>query len=107
MENDPTRIDPLSARIAQLRRLFARGLGRKATRRQAFLLMQAAQATAEYERTLADPSCTANDRVRAFNCARQARADMEVAVQPKPKPHGSSLAEYLARTAPELEGQGQ
>jgi hypothetical protein len=40
MENDPARIDPLSARIAQLRRQFAKGIGRKANRRQAFLIMQ-------------------------------------------------------------------
>lgn len=82
MENLSSPIDPLSKRIAELRKFFARGLGRKATREQAFVIQQAAIARAEWERSITDPAYTPNDRARAFGVARRAKLDMEAALAP-------------------------
>ena len=88
MENDSHGIDPLSKRIGELRKFFARGLGRKATREQAFAILQAARAQAESERVFNDPNASSNDRVRVFNMARQAKADMDAVLHPTALPAG-------------------
>lgn len=82
MDIEPNRIDPFAKRIRRLRRQFARGIGGKASREVAFLINTAATATAEWERVMEDQTATANDRARAFNVARTARADMEAALAP-------------------------
>jgi hypothetical protein len=75
-------IDQFSRRIRRLRKVFARGLGRRANSHQAMLILTAATTQADSERVALDPNASASDRVRAANVAHRARRDMEMALEP-------------------------
>ena len=76
MEPDRAPIAPLDARIAQLRRAFGRGLGRKPDTTEQLALDRAARLTARAEAAAHDPNVTANDLVRIDRLAAAARREM-------------------------------
>jgi hypothetical protein len=93
-------IDAISIRARKLRKVFARGLGRKATSRQALAIMDAAFATAKAEAAAVDVTVSANDYVRLANHARQARAQMAAVLHAKRLDEAeTALAAYLAEAS--------
>ena len=78
MNTDTLATDPLSKRTAELRKLFAKGTGRKPNRLEAMAIKRAALLTAKCEAAALDPETTANDLVRLDGAARKARADMQL-----------------------------
>ena len=95
MDADTPQIDPLSKRVAHLRKAYARGLGHKASTLQAAAIERAARLTALSEQALVDPNVTINDRVRLDGAAHRARRDMQ-AVIGKRERAGPNLEQYLA-----------
>ena len=88
--------DPLKARIKQLKRAFAKGLGHRATRLQALAIDRAARLTALSEAALAS-GASATDITRLDNCASRARRDMDAMLEANsPEHQHPSLAEMLA-----------
>jgi hypothetical protein len=94
MDADTQQIDPLSKRVAHLRKAYARGLGHKASTLQAAAIDRAARLTALSEQALVDPSVTINDRVRLDGAAQRARRDMQAQIG-KREPVGPTLKDYL------------
>lgn len=82
MNTDTLATDPLSKRTAELRKLFAKGTGRKPNRLEAMAIKRAALLTAKCEAAALDPETTANDLVRLDGAARKARADMQLVLHP-------------------------
>ncbi len=95
MDANTPQIDPLSKRIAHLRKAYARGLGHKASTLQAAAIDRAARLTALSEQALVDPNVTINDRVRLDGAAQRARRDMQAEIGKRERP-APTLAEYLA-----------
>jgi hypothetical protein len=90
-------IYPLSKRIAYFRRVFAKGLGRKATSIQAVAITNAAVLTARAEAAANDPHTTANDLVRLSGCALRARTEMQALLAKRDD--GADLDHYLEASA--------
>lgn len=89
-------IDPLSKRVAHFRKLFAKGLGRKATPLQAAALNNAAVLTARAEAAGLDPSVSLNDCVRINGAAAKARRDMEALLaKRRPDDDTTALDQYF------------
>lgn len=89
--------DAFADRCRYWRRALARGVGRSppALLRQA--IRRAAVLEAEAERVLADPTATANDKVRIGRLARHARRDLKEAVATmRQSAHKPSDAELMA-----------
>ena len=96
MDADTTRIDPLSKRIAHLRKAYARGIGHRASTLQAAAMERAARLTALAEQALLDPNVTINDRVRLDGCAAKARREMAAVIGKREPARGDALERYLA-----------
>jgi len=95
MDAGTQQIDPLSKRVAHLRKAYARGLGHKASTLQAAAIERAARLTALAEQALLDPDVSINERVRLDGAAQRARRDMQVEIG-KREPAGPNLEQYLA-----------
>ncbi len=98
MDSEPTQNDTLSKRVRYFRKVFAIGIGRRASPMQAAAILRAAMLSAEAERALLDPSISLNDKTRVDGAAARARRDMERVLAAHKSAHAAppSLAEYLA-----------
>jgi hypothetical protein len=90
---------PLAKRVAYLRRLFGRGVGRTPTAKQKLLLARAALLTARAEQALSDPLISANDAVRLDGAAARARRELQQLIDRRAPELELTLAQYAAQTA--------
>jgi hypothetical protein len=89
--------EPLSVRIARLRRTFVKGVGRNTNGMERLAIDRAARLTAIAELAAENPATSANDLVRLDGAAHRARRDMARVLQAKPEPsRGDALERYLA-----------
>jgi len=96
MDGKSPAVEPLAKRVAYLKRLFARGVGRTPTALQKMAIARAAVLTAKAEAAALDPNCTANDLVRLDHAAARARRDMQALTGKREPARGDALERYLA-----------
>jgi hypothetical protein len=88
----------LAKRVAYLKRIFARGVGRTPSAKQKLAVARAALLTAAAEAAALDPATTANDLVRLDGAASRARREM-AAVLHAAKPSLPSLSQLMRARA--------
>jgi len=99
MDSEPTQPDALLRRVRYFRKVFAVGIGKRATPLQAAAIDRAARLTARAEQAARDPNINANDLVRLDGCAARARDAMQAlldATKPKRALGPDSLKQYAA-----------
>jgi hypothetical protein len=90
---------PLAKRIENLKRLFARGIGRTPTAKQKLALARAALLTAKAEQAAADPLTRANDLVRLDGAAARARRELQYLIDRRVPETEMTLQRYAALQA--------
>lgn len=78
--------EPLSVRIARLRRTFVKGVGRNTNGMERLAIDRAARLTAIAELATENPDTPYTDIVRLDHSAARARRDMDALLRIKPKP---------------------
>ena len=91
--------DPLAKRVAYLRKVFARGVGKTPSAKQKLALARAALLTAKAEQAAEDPLTGANDLVRLDGLAARARRDLQLLIDREAPKTEMTLSRYAALQA--------